>query len=139
MKNSIDNILNINDLRIKYSMAIDYISDYLINNFKIYDICDFQGDKCISNRLNKSSRSCDGCCYKFRTGVCKYLKNKKCSIDCISCKLFMCNYLEKKYGRIKLQKILPVKKIFNRRQLEIIRTSFFKDKDEIIELLINNK
>ena len=85
-----DNILKEQDLKTKYSKALDYISDYLINEKKIYQMCDFKDNKCIANRLNKSVHNCNGCCYKYKEGLCKHLKNNKCSIDCITCKLFIC-------------------------------------------------
>ena len=135
----INNILNEKDLYIKYSIVINYISDYLIKIRKIYELCDFKGDECIANRLHKSVNKCDGCCYHIRKGKCIYLQNKKCNIDCISCKLFQCNYLQKKYGKINLKKIIPLNKIFNHRQLEILKRSFFKDKEEIIKLLVSAK
>ena len=134
----LSNILNESDLKTKYSKIIDYISDYLINERKIYEICDFKNNQCIANRLHKSVNKCDGCCYNIHEGKCHFLKDKKCSINCISCKLFICRYLEKQYGKINLNKILPLKKIFNRKQREIIKRSFFKDKEEIINLLVKN-
>ena len=134
-----DNILKEQDLKTKYSKALDYISDYLINEKKIYQMCDFKDNKCIANRLNKSVHNCNGCCYKYKEGLCKHLKNNKCSIDCITCKLFICEYLEKEYGKINLNKIPYIKSIFNRKQREIIKRSFFKDKKEIINLLIQYK
>ena len=134
-----DSILNEKNIKIKYEKALEYISNYLINEKKIYEMCDFRAGKCIANRLNKSAHNCNGCCYKYKEGLCKYLKNNKCSIDCITCKLFICEYLEKKYGKIKINKIPGIKSIFNKKQLNIIKRSFFKDKDEIIKLLIENK
>lgn len=134
-------ILEEKDIEKQYNMIIDYLSNYLINNIKIYEMCDFKDNKCIANRLNKSVAKINGCCYIFRKGLCPNLdlKNKKCTIDCISCKLLICSYLEKKYGKIKLEKIFPLKKVFNRRQIEIVKRSFFKDKKEIITLLLNKK
>ena len=133
----IDRILNIEDTKSKYEAILDYISNYLIKNKKIYDMCDFKDNKCIANRLNKSIEKEDGCCYIFKKGKCDKLKNKKCSIDCITCKLFICDYLEKKYGKINLNDIFPVNKVFNKKQQYIIKSSFFKDKKEIINILLN--
>ena len=134
-------ILEEKDLKEQYNMIIDYISYYLINNVKIYEMCDFKDNKCIANRLNKSIEKINGCCYVFRKGLCNKLDldKKKCSIDCISCKSFICSYLEKEYGKIKLSEIFPLKEVFNRRQISIIKRSFFKDKKEIITLLLENK
>ncbi len=132
-------ILKIDNKEKQYKKKLDYLSDYLINKVKIYELCDFKEDKCIANRLNKSIEKENGCCYIFRKGQCPNLKNKKCSIDCISCKLLLCSYLENKYGMIKIEDIFPLKKIFNRKQIDIIKRSFFKGKKETPKLLLEVK
>ena len=138
MNNIIDNILKETNIKIKYEKVLDYLSNYLIKEIKIHEKCQFNNNQCIANRNNKTSRKNNGCCYKYKEGLCKKLKNNKCSIDCISCKIYVCSYLEKKYGKININKIFPIKKVFNRKQIEIIKRSYFKDKNEIMELLIEN-
>ena len=138
MSNIIDNILKEKNIKTKYEKVIAYLSDYLTNEMKIPEKCNFKNNQCIANRKNKSVRNINGCCYKYKEGLCKKLINNKCSIDCISCKIFVCDYLEKNYGKIDINKIFPIKKVFNRKQREILKRSYFKDKNEIIELLIQN-
>ena len=79
-----------------------------------------------------------GCCYK-RGKTCNFLTNDGCSIQSISCKLFLCEYLEKKYGKIKLSEIFPVKKLFNKKQIFIIKNSFFVNNDDLVDLLLKYK
>ncbi len=125
MNDIIDNILKETNIKIKYEKILDYISNHLINEEKIYEKCQFKNNQCIANRNNKTPRKYNGCCYKYKEGLCKKLKNKKCSIDCISCKIYTCSYLEKQYGKINLNKIFPIKKVFNRKQREIIKISSY--------------
>ena len=136
---NIEFILNEKNLEKKYSYIIDYITNYLNADMKKNNYCDFKDGKCIANRLGKSVHNENGCCYIYKEGLCKHLKNNGCSINCLSCKLFMCSYIEKKYKNIKLKKIFPINKVFNRKQIFILEKSFFKDKKEIIDLLLKNK
>ena len=135
---NIDEILNEQDKFKKYSLIIDYITNYLDNDMRQNNYCDFKDGKCIANRLGKSAHKENGCCYIYKEGLCKELTNHGCKINCLSCKLFMCAYIEKKYKKINLYKIFPLKKVFNRKQIYILKKSFFKDKDEILNLLLSN-
>ncbi len=125
--------------RKRYEFIYDYMYEYLDNNFCM--LCDFKGNKCIANRLNKSLHKENGCCYLKRKGVCKYLKNKKCINPNISCKLFMCDYIEKKI--LKFRSVPKNYVLFdfflNRKQKNIIQRSYGKNKEEIIKKLINTK
>ena len=137
INNYIDSILNEKNLKLQYTMVIDYIRNYIDKSFNMSDKCDFINGKCIGNRLCKSVHSKDGCCYTHGK-VCKFLKDNKCSIESISCKLFMCDYLERKYGKIQLSKIFPVKKVFNKRQIAILKYSFFIDKTDLVDILLKH-
>lgn len=136
---NIEVILKEKDLEKKYSYIIDYITNYLNEDMKKNNYCDFKDGRCIANRLGKSVHKDNGCCYVYKEGLCKYLTNNGCKINCLSCKLFMCDYIEKKYRKINLNKIFPIKKVFNRKQIHILQKSFFKDKEEILKLLLKNK
>lgn len=135
---SINAILKEQDLKLQYKKAIEYVYDYINKNLKILDKCNFTDGKCIGNRLCKSVHSINGCCYK-RGKTCNFLTNDGCSIQSISCKLFLCEYLEKKYGKIKLSEIFPVKKLFNKKQIFIIKNSFFVNNDDLVDLLLKYK
>lgn len=123
----------------RYELVYDYMYDYVDKNF--CKSCDFKGSKCIANRLKKSLHDEYGCCYLNNKGVCKYLVNKKCTKPNISCKLFMCDYLEKKVLKFKSipKNYVLFNFFFNRRQKNIIQRSYGKSKNEILEDLINNK
>jgi len=90
---------SINDIDKRYSYIYDYMSARLDNLFNDYNLCDFKNNICCRKRclLEKLKREIlvYGCCYT-KGKVCKYLDKKHCSINCLPCKFFTCNYLKKK-------------------------------------------
>ena len=133
----LDIILNIEDLEEKYSLIYDYLCDYLDNDMNINNYCDFIDGKCIASRKGKAVHEIDGCCWQRGVGHCHHLtKEGNCPIRCVSCKLFMCSYMENRGIKYKPHKILPLRKLLNRKQMNIIKRSYFKSKEEIIELLL---
>jgi hypothetical protein len=132
-------IANETDLEKKYGLIIDYVCHYLDNEMKTHNYCDFQDGRCIANRLKKSVHETNGCCYQYKVGLCKYLKDDSCSIKSVSCKLFMCSYLESTVIKYKLEEIISVKSLLNKKQITIIEKSYFKPKEEVIKLLLDSK
>ncbi len=122
----------------RYEIIYDYMCCYLDEISK--DVCDFKCDKCISNRLKKSVHKTFGCCYFKDEGLCKYLINKKCTRPNITCKLFMCDYVEKKILRFKSlpKNYLLLDYFFNRKQKELLRRSFKVKKEELLSKLVDN-
>ncbi len=134
----IKKIINENNLERKYNLIIEYICDSIDNDVKKNNHCDFQEGQCIANRLGKSTHENNGCCYQNKVGLCKYLKNERCEIQNIACKVFMCRYLESKGVKYDIKKIFPVKLFFNRKQVKILEKNYFKTKEEVVCLLIEN-
>ena len=129
---------NEKDLYKRYKLIYEYMCKYLDNVSKV---CDFKCDKCIANRLKKSVHSDCGCCYFRKEGLCKYLVNKKCIRPNISCKLFMCEYVEKHNLK---HKSLPKDYVlldffFNKRQKNLLQRSFKVEKEELLLKLIELK
>ena len=120
---------NLKNLNVRYSYIYDKVCDYLDNEFVTNNICGFKDNICKSVENNshcKESRY--GCCYGRNRGLCHYLKDNKCSIKSISCKLFTCRYLKKEKINYKINDIVLLKYFFNMRQKFILDTSLFKDK-----------
>ena len=127
---------NEKDLMKRYEFIYDYMCSYLDENVCV--LCDFKNDKCIANRMNKSVHGINGCCYFRNEGFCKLFKNKRCTNPNISCKLFMCDYVEKKMKFESLPKnYLLLDYFFNRKQKYILQRSYRKKKDDTIGLLLN--
>ena len=69
--------------------AVHYSCDYLDKENEINNMCDFKDNKCVKHReLNIDKKT--GCCPSF----CKYVDCKVCNVKNLSCKIFMCNFLE---------------------------------------------
>lgn len=133
----------------KNEFIYDTVCTYLDNEFSRCNICDFKNNQCVANRVG---RCCEhttmGCCYSFdyarlyeprlvkNVKLCKYMKNKSCSTKNISCKLFTCNYLKEKNIKFDTHKILLLDCFFNSKEHEIIRSNFFRSREEILNKLL---
>lgn len=129
-------ILNVKKKLDKYNLIYDYTCDYLDNEFKINNWCNFKNDVCICNRNKNKECRVESCCVRNKTKiVCKYFdnKNKKCSIKCISCKLFTCKYLKSKGIKYSTNKIPYLKYFLSIRQKKITNYSIIEPKYKIIE------
>lgn len=130
---------NEKEIKKRYEFIYDYMCKYLDNNVCV--LCDFKNDKCIANRLGKSVHKENGCCYFRNEGFCILFKDKRCTNPNISCKLFMCEYVEK---NIMKKKSLPKNYLlldffFNKKQKEILQRSYRKKKEETISKLLVNR
>lgn len=127
----------------RYNYIYDTVCDYLDNYFYGKNLCDFKNNKCGEKR-NTSSTT--GCCHHFKTKwlgpfsklvVCEHLKEDfTCNAKCISCKLFTCDYLEKKGIKFRIKDILLLNVFFNPLQKYFIKYMVFTPKDKIIKRLM---
>jgi hypothetical protein len=148
----IEHALTITDLRQRYEYIYDAICDYMDKEFREKNHCDFREDNmCFVNREKLGVNPNMGCCYTFWTDffmntrdkkLCPHLntETKSCEIKCITCKLHTCQYLMRKKGvHYDVRKFPGLRKIFNRNQIEVLRFSPFKPKDQIIDKLLKVK
>lgn len=84
----LDTDLNYNMFK-RLGMSVHYACDYLDMENAINNMCDFQDNKCVNHRVNNIKKT-TGCCPSF----CKYTECKVCTVKNLSCKIFMCDYLE---------------------------------------------
>lgn len=132
--------INLKDTKERYSYIYDVVCDYLDNDFRDKNICGFSNNICLSVKNNSHCKeSLNGCCYGRNRGLCKNFKDGKCQIKSLSCKLFTCRYLKKNKIKYKINDIPLLKYFFNLRQKFIIDTSIFKDKEEMLALLLKAK
>ncbi len=131
----------------RYNYIYDTVCNYLDNFFYGKNLCDFKDNKCGEKR-NASSTM--GCCHHFKYKklgpflpnnkmvLCEYLnkENYTCDAKCISCKLFTCNYLEKKGIKFRIKEILLLDVFFNPLQKYFIKYQVFTPKEKIIRLLM---
>ncbi len=133
---NIVDILNVHHKKDKYSLIYDYACDYLDNEFQKNNWCCFKNNMCECNRNKPKEYQTSSCCTRTSTRKdCKYLdeEKKRCSIRCLACKLFVCNYLRKKGIKYTANKVPYLKYFLSPRQKLISNYSFFKPKEEIIK------
>ncbi len=127
----------------RYNYIYDTTCDYLDSYFYGKNLCDFKDNKCGEKR-NTSSTT--GCCHHFKIKwlgplskmvVCKHLKEDyTCGAKCISCKLFTCDYLQKKGIKFRIKDILLLDVFFNPIQKYWIKYMVFTPKEKIIKRLM---
>ena len=128
------NIIKITDLKQKYSLIYDELCEYLNDDFLQNEYCDFKNNKCISQRKHRLYPPCrkNGCCF-MKIRKCPNLKEGRCSVQCLPCKLFSCKYLEKRgieyYGR----ELILLQAFFNKKQRKHLVFDFYISKDEILD------
>lgn len=142
-------VILINNSSKQYEFIYDTVCDYLDSQFHNCNLCDFKNDQCVANRAGRCCKHTTmGCCYSFdyasiyeprlvkNVKLCKYMKNKSCSTSNISCKLFTCTYLREKNIKFDTRKILLLDCFFNSKQHEVIRSNFFRSREEILNKLL---
>lgn len=141
--------ISISNLKNKYEFLYDTIFKSLDLIWNTHNPCKFCNNICIASRNNYTSHKEDGCCYSFKYSknplkfidniqLCEFLdKDKKCTAQNISCKLFVCNYLKKeKIFNINIKDFLLIQSFFNKKQQLILKYNFFKSKEEILNKLL---
>lgn len=137
---NIEDTINIKNIDERYSFIYDKVCDYIDKKYMKCNYCDFKDNVCIYFRYHNMLEHKNGCCYSdARGGLCENLVNNSCKIKAISCKLYSCEYLRKNKINFRMKNIPLIKYFFNIKQKYYIKYSFFKDKDYVIDKLINNE
>lgn len=126
--------LNIKDLQLRFEYIYKEMCDILDNIS--HKVCDFNCDKCYGNRSGKCFAKINGCCY-FHKKPCPYLVNGVCQHRSISCKIFLCEPIEKKYHfKSKVDTYPLLKNFFNWRQKNVIHYSYRQEMDDVVAYLL---
>lgn len=143
-----DFILGINAILYKtryerYNYIYDTACDYLDSFFYGKNLCDFKDNKCGEKRNTSSTI---GCCRHYKVKwlgpltkfvKCEHLtENYTCGAKCIGCKLFTCDYLEKKGIKFRIRDILLLNVFFNPIQKYFIRYMVFTPKEKVLKTLM---
>lgn len=135
----IDSILDIEDSNKRLDYLYDLICDYLDNEFRSKNICEFNCGICkkrqaMINEGIKKDTYLNGCCYSYvHEKNCIYLENGMCKTKNLGCKLFTCDYLKREGYKYKLKDIYLSKYFFNFRQKLFIENAIKKSKEEVIK------
>ncbi len=129
-----EHAFNIKD---KYK-RLEYVYDSICNyHDKLYistNICEFDNNgDCLAKRNNKCKVKHNGCC-----GTCKYLGNNGCTIKCMACKGYFCNYIKKvkKIKGINKQKLF--KYFLSHPQKQICMVNFWTPKEYTLKIMMKN-
>ena len=126
--------LNYKNLSDRYNYIYDEMCTILDNIS--HRVCDFKCDKCYGNRSGKCFATINGCCY-FHKKPCPYLVKGVCQHRSISCKIFLCSPIEKKYKfKSKVDTYPILNYFFNRKQKDIIHYSYRQTIDEVVPKLV---
>ena len=126
--------LNIKDLQLRFEYIYKEMCDILDNIS--HKVCDFNCDKCYGNRSGKCFAKINGCCY-FHKKPCPYLVNAVSQHRSISCKIFLCSPIEKKYKfKSKVDTYPLLNYFFHRKQKDIIHYSYRQTIDEVVPKLV---
>lgn len=128
----------------RYNYIYDTVCNYLDSFFYGKNLCDFKENQCGEKR---NTTSLTGCCHHYKNKFfgpftkfvpCEYLNKKTytCDAQCISCKLFTCDYLEKKGIKFKIKDIFLLDTFFNPLQKYFIKFMVFTPKEKIIKRLM---
>lgn len=129
----------------RYNYIYDTVCNYLDSFFYRKNLCDFKDNKC-GEKKNINSESTTECCHHFKNKkigplsklvLCEYLKEDyTCGAKCISCKLFTCDYLEKKGVKFRIKDILLLNTFFNPLQKYFIKYMVYTPKEKILKRLM---
>ena len=128
----------------RYNYIYDTVCNYLDSFFYGKNLCDFKENQCGEKR---NTTSLTGCCHHYKNRFlgpftkfvpCEYLNKNTytCDAQCISCKLFTCDYLEKKGVKFRIKDILLLNTFFNPLQKYFIKFMVFTPKEKIIKRLM---
>ena len=136
---TVEKLIKEKDIKTRYSLLYDEICNYLDYDFVIKNVCGFKDNLCsrrqsmIEKNIKKDTYL-NGCCHSYKEGKdCEHLKNGRCSIKNIACKLYTCPYLRKKGKNYSINKISFAKHFFNLRQKFYIQNTYFVDKDVVLK------
>lgn len=123
----------------RYSFIYDKTCEILDYEFASKNLCKFKDNKCIEKY--RTNIIC-GCCRHYKNLFsrklikCKYLKSKKCTANCITCKFFTCDTLKKQGIKFNINDFYLINYYFNIFQKFIIKYSYFTLENKIIKRLM---
>lgn len=136
----IQKAINEKNIEKRYSYIYDTICNYIDKKYLDCNYCDFKDDICKYFREKNLLLHKNGCCFsESRGGLCQYLDKDHCTIKSISCKLYSCPTLRENNIYFKIKDMPLLKYFFNIKQKYYLKYSFFKDKDYVINKLIEKK
>lgn len=122
--------LNIKNRKKRIVYIYDYACNYIDNYMKDQNPnpCGFKNGRCYTQQY-KDCPYHNGCCRR-----CNFQSDKGCKTSNLTCKLFYCSEVEKRYKTLNLND-LKILNLFGFRQKEMIRSGYFISRETFISNL----
>ena len=118
--------LNIKKRKDRITYIYDEACRQIDNHYKNKNICGFKNNKCyVQQKLNNGT--INGCCR-----MCLYQSKKGCKTINLTCKLFTCSEVEKRYKKIKIED-LKILKLLSYRNRMILKSDYFSKREDVIK------
>lgn len=118
--------LNIKNRKERITYTYDKACDIVDSQNKGINICGFKNNKCyVQRKLNNNK--CNGCCRG-----CLYQTNKGCSTKNLTCKLFNCSEVKKRFKTLEY-KDLDILKLLSLKNRHIIKSDYFSTREEVLK------
>ena len=115
-------------IRYVYDNACNYIDIY----WKGKNICGFKNNKCYTQN-KPNCKYTNGCCRR-----CFYQSEKGCTTSNLTCKLFYCTEVTKRY-KVPTIDDIKILKLLSLRQRIILKHDYFSNREEVLmDLYINS-
>ena len=118
--------LNIKNRRKRISYVYDSACKIIDDNNKKYrcDMCGFRNGKCYAQiNTNKSN----GCCR-----MCLYQSNSGCKTKNLTCKLFNCSEVTKRFNTLKYED-LDILRLLSIKNRILIKSDYFSSKEDVLK------
>lgn len=138
IKKAID-VINITDTKQRYKRIYEEVYKYLNEDFISNKYCDFKNNQCVAQRNHEFIPYIrkNGCCFTtIRT--CPNLKDGKCNIECLPCRLYSCPYLSKRGITYYASEIILFKAFLTKKQRKILVFDFYKPKEKILKKVLKS-
>ncbi len=125
--NSLEKIfkaLNIKNKKARLEYIYDQACVILDKQFQGINVCGFINNKCLTQH---NCHKTNGCCRK-----CVYQSSRGCTTKNLTCKLFYCGEVTKKYNPLKFED-LNILKLLNIRQKIILKHDYFSSREEVLK------
>ena len=129
---SIIEALNIKSRNKRITYVYDNACKYIDNYWKNKNICGFKNNKCYTQQ-KLDCKYQNGCCRR-----CLYQSDKGCTTSNLTCKLFYCTEVTKKY-KVPTMNDIKILKVLSLRQRTILKHDYFSSREEVLmDLYINS-
>lgn len=117
--------LNIKNRKKRLTYIFDTACCQIDDYYNVKNLCGFKNSQCCLHR-KANKKYVNGCCR-----WCLYQSSKGCTTKNLSCKLFTCSEIEKRFKKINFEDI-NILKLLTKRQRAITKSNYFTKRESFI-------